>query len=106
MANFLTYFKKNNPNMYSLIVSLLLALWYNGISGLINHYMPNRGPILSFSLLMIPLTIFLTDDGHLDELYLPSNIQYPVIISSQAPSAKVVANNNGFAAKRTEKFVK
>ena len=78
MANFLTYYKKHNPNIYSLLVSLLLALWYNGISGLINYYWPNRGPSMSVIFLMLPLIVFLTDDGHLDELYKAPGIEYPI----------------------------
>lgn len=73
MTNFLTYYKKHNPNIYSLLVSLLLALWYNGIAGLINYYWPDRGPSLSLVFLLLPIIIFLTDDGHLDELYTPPN---------------------------------
>ena len=69
MANFLTYYKYTKPNIYALMVSVLLALWYNGISGLFNYYFPDKGPILCLVFLLIPLIIFLTDDGKLDELY-------------------------------------
>lgn len=79
MTNFLTYYKKHNPNVYSLLVSLLLALWYNGISGLINYYWPNRGPNISVIFLTLPLIVFLTDDGHLDELYQSPGIKYPIV---------------------------
>lgn len=79
MANFLTYYKKHNRNIYSLLVSILLALWYNGIAGLLNYYWPERGPALSIIFMSLPLLIFLTDDGHLDELYNP-------------PSSSTIAN--------------
>jgi hypothetical protein len=69
MVNFLSYYKKNNPNIYSLLVSFFLAVWYNGISGLLNYYFPVRGISLSILFLIIPLMIFLTDDGQLNELY-------------------------------------
>ena len=95
MANFLTYFKKNNSNIYSLIISVLLCLWYNGISGLINFYAPIRGLELSLVLLIIPLVIFLSDDGHLDELYKPADTQYPIISAAQSS-----------AQMKREKFVK
>ncbi len=98
MFNPLSYLKKNHQNLYSLLVSLLLALWYNGIAGLINYYMPNRGPLLSFSLLIIPLVVFLSDDGYLDELYKPTDIQYPVITTTAAQSS------NTASARRSEKF--
>ncbi|QKF94605.1 hypothetical protein QKU48_gp1147 [Fadolivirus algeromassiliense] len=100
----LSYLKKNNQNLYSLVVSLLLALWYNGISGLINHYMPNRGPMLSITLLIIPLAMFLSDDGHLDELYKPAEIQYPVISSAQASLRQ--PQNSTVQARRAERFSK
>jgi len=83
MANFLTYFKKYNPNLYSLLVSLLIAIWYNGITGMLNYYLPNRGPFISLILLVIPITIFITDNGRLDELYVPPQTQYPAIASTQ-----------------------
>lgn len=83
MANFLSYYKKHNSNLYSLIVSLLLALWYNGITGILNYYLPNRGLFISTFLLVIPITIFLTDDGHLDELYAPPQMAYPILASTQ-----------------------
>ena len=78
MANFLSYYKKHNPNLYSLIVSLLLAVWYNGIAGLLNYYWPVRGPNISIIFLLLPLVVFLTDDGHLDELYQPPGITFPI----------------------------
>lgn len=100
MANFLTYYKKHNPNMYSLLVSFFLALWYNGISGMLNYYWPNRGPALSIIFLLIPLLIFLTDDGHLNELYrAPSDDKSNanntnVIISSDQQNSYI--RRNGF----------
>ena len=82
--NFLTYYKVTNPNLYSLMVSVLLAVWYNGISGLLNHYFPNRGLMLSLVLLIIPLTVFLLDDGDLGELYHIPNVNYPASIDTNA----------------------
>jgi len=65
------------------MVSLLLAMWYNGVTGIINYYLPNRGPFISIFLMTIPIFIFLTDDGRLNELYASSNIQYPILASTQ-----------------------
>ncbi len=101
MANFLTYYKKHNPNMYSLLVSFFLALWYNGISGLLNYYWPNRGPALSVIFLLVPLLIFLTDDGHLDELYKSSsdgksNTNANVIVSSTSSQQDVPIKRSNF----------
>ena len=94
MPNFLTYSKKYNPNMYSLLVSFFLALWYNGISGLLNYYWPNRGPALSVIFLLIPLLIFLTDDGHLDELYrAPIDSKSNVNVNENTNANVIVASN-------------
>ena len=93
MVNFLTYFKKFNPNMYALTVSVLLAMWYNGISGLINYLFPERGFYLGLALLVIPLAIFLTDDGNLDEIYQPVDDQYPSISSVQSDTTAVGATS-------------
>lgn len=76
---FLSSLQHNHANIYSLIVSLLLAVWYNGISGAINYYLPERGPFILFLMLTIPLVVFLIDDGNLDELYTAPNIKYPIL---------------------------
>lgn len=78
MVNFLTYYKVTNPNVYALMVSMLLAIWYNGIAGLINYYWPVRGPFISLIFLILPLIIFLSDDGKLDELVSVPNITFPI----------------------------
>lgn len=102
MANFLTYYKKHNPNLYSLMVSLLLSLWYNGISGLLNHYWPNRTLVISAIFLIIPIIIFLTDDGQLNELYVPPSINYPInnnnpaIINGSLFVNQIVGKNEKF----------
>lgn len=99
MVNFLTYYKVTNPNVYSLLVSLLLAIWYNGISGLINYYWPVRGPALSLLFLIVPLVIFLSDDGKLEELYKAPNISYPInaaAISSQRQYSGAVGQKQHF----------
>lgn len=102
MANFLSYYKKNNPNLYSLLVSLLLALWYNGISGILNYYWPNKGPALSIVFLMLPLLIFLTDDGHLNELYKPPDEENTTTKTAvQATNAATQTMQN---SDRTERF--
>ncbi len=86
MYNFLKYIKQYNSNIHSLTVSLLLALWYNGISGIINYYLPNRGICLSLFMMSIPIIIFLMDDNKLDELYRSPENQYPAMESSKAPN--------------------
>jgi len=71
MVNILAYLRKNNTNAYSLVISLLLAVWYNGVAGLLNHYFPERPPYISLLLMIVPILLFLSDDGSLNELYNP-----------------------------------
>jgi hypothetical protein len=61
--------KHNKPNLYSLLISLMLSLWYNGVSGMLNHFVPDRGFKISLILLLLPLLFLLSDDGSLSELY-------------------------------------
>lgn len=87
MVNVLAYLRKYNTNAYSLTISLLLAVWYNGIAGLINHYFPDRPPYVSLLIMTIPILIFLSDDGSLNELYNPlqtSNINQIANITQNA----------------------
>lgn len=77
----LSYFRINNPNLYSVMVSLLLVVWFNGASGLLNHYIPDRGLVTSLILLFIPAVLFLMDDGNLDKLYKQQNTEYPILAS-------------------------
>jgi hypothetical protein len=69
MFNLLQYLRKYHPNIFSLTVSFLLALWFNGIAGLINHLLPNRDVLVSVILMTVPVIILLFDDGNLDEIY-------------------------------------
>jgi hypothetical protein len=93
MANFLTYLKKHNINLYSLVVSLLLALWYNGIAGLLNYWIPVRGPLISSILLLIPIVILLTDDGNLNELYnAPASIGSSIATMASQMAGKDISN--------------
>ena len=82
MANFLTYLKNNNGNIYSLIVSTLLITWYNGLVGMLNYFFPERGILISLLFALIPVLIFLTDDGNLDELYSSGSTTYEVAAAS------------------------
>jgi hypothetical protein len=82
MANIIAYFRQHHHTIYSLIVSLLLVLWYYGVTGILNHFMPERGLYLSILIAVIPLTIFIIDDGNLDELYKQPNKNYPAIATT------------------------
>jgi hypothetical protein len=93
MSNFITNLKKNHTNIYALVVSLLLAVWYNGISGLITVLFPNRGMSLSIIMLIVPVVFFLLEDGKLEELYKAPNVEYPVMASAYEAQKKEKFNN-------------
>lgn len=93
MANFLNNLKKNHNNIHSLLISLLLAIWYNGISSIINLWFPDRGFYISIFMLVIPLVIFLLDDGNLDELYKSPSTDYAIISSANDSTKKEKFDN-------------
>src|SRR5437016_13960708 len=66
-------YKKTHPNFYALYVSVLLALWFNGISTMINAVAPDRGIWGAIVLMVIPIVFFLVDSGTLEELYKDEN---------------------------------
>lgn len=75
--NFFYNLKRRNPNVYALIISVLTAIWFNGVSSMINIIVPDRGVYISLFMLIIPLILFLMDDGSLEELN-PNNNIYPI----------------------------
>ncbi|ARF09943.1 hypothetical protein Indivirus_6_9 [Indivirus ILV1] len=95
MANFLTYYRNHHQNLYALIISVLLSLWYNGLTGIFNYYFPNRGPALSLIFLIIPLAIFLGDDNKLDELYK---------VGDANPVTNITAASNSSQQKETYEY--
>ena len=88
MANFLTFIKKTNSNLYCLCVSFLLAVWFNGIAGLLNHLFPNRGILLSLLLISLPIVILPED-----VLNIVFVVEQPVPIFSLADSPLIAENS-------------
>lgn len=70
----LGYLRKYYPNCYSVVIALILLIWYNGIAGVLNQILPDRSPIVSAVLIIIPILILLTDDGTLKHLYSADNL--------------------------------
>lgn len=95
MANFLTYCKSNHPNIYSLLVSILLVMWYNGAIGVINFLFPVRGLAISILLILIPITVFLTDDGKLDEMHSSDTTARGVSTADDAASRRNSGRRSG-----------
>ena len=91
MGSAISYVKKHNPNLYSLMTSLLLALWFNGVSGILHELIPNKNTNTYLLLMAFPLFIFLLDNGKLDELYHIPNV-YPI-------NAAIYAQNPGLLQK-------
>ena len=88
--------KKTHPNMYALYASLLLALWFNGFANLLNNFFPVKGFALSLLLMLIPLVLFLWDDGTLDELYKIENNLIPAATSSSSITQPYPRNIDNF----------
>lgn len=69
----LSYLRKYHRNIYSIIISFLLAVWFNGVSGLVTIWFPHKNVIISLMLMIIPILILMTDDGTLNAMYLYEN---------------------------------
>ena len=65
----ISYIKANYQNIYILLVSLMIGIWFNGINRIINFCFPGKTLLISIILCIIPITFFLLDDGIISELY-------------------------------------
>jgi hypothetical protein len=64
----LNILKKQYPNIYVIIISLAVALWFSGCNRLIDHFSPNNVEN-GLLLCVISLIIVYMDDGKLNELH-------------------------------------
>lgn len=97
MGNIINYIKKHNPNVFSLMTSLLLALWFNGVSGLLHDLVPNKNTNIYLLLMVFPLFIFLLDNGNLNELNSMPDA-YPI-------NAAIYAQNPEFLTNRKSSLI-
>lgn len=73
MTNIISWMKSWNPNVHALIITIFMAIWFNGIGTMINIFLPNRGIGIGALMLIIPLIVFLLDN-ELDEFGLKNTI--------------------------------
>jgi len=68
---FLKDLKKNNKNIYTLLIALAASCWFEGISRIIRTFVSIEVDTLRNGLIMcsIALLIFYSDDGSISELY-------------------------------------
>tara|TARA_E500000178_G_C17021787_1_gene755984 strand:- start:1114 stop:1377 length:264 start_codon:yes stop_codon:yes gene_type:complete len=82
--------KRNNKNLYTLLVALAVSCWFEGITRIIRTFVPIDTNTLRNGLLMcsLALLIFYMDDGNISELY-----NYDVNDSNKYASAVAAAND-------------
>lgn len=61
--------KASMPNVYILIVAISISLWFEGIGIITRYLIPGRDIHTGLLMCGIALTVFLMDDGNLNELY-------------------------------------
>ena len=82
--------KRNNKNLYTLLVALAVSCWFEGITRIIRTFVPIDTNTLRNGLLMcaFALFIFYMDDGSISELY-----NYDVNNSNKYAAAVAAAND-------------
>ena len=60
--------KEHLPNIYIIIIAISIAMWFQGVNFIINHYVPPT-VINGLILCIASLVIFYMDDQSLSELY-------------------------------------
>ena len=56
------------PNVYIIIAATMLAFWFKGVHSLLDIY-SNDTFLRAIMLCLLPLIIFISDDGSLSELH-------------------------------------
>ncbi len=66
------------PNLYIICISIIVTLWFQGMSRLIEKMFPDKSNYTNMLLMLVPALLLYFGDGRLDEIYnfenLPSRI--------------------------------
>ena len=82
--------KRNNKNVYTLLVALAVSCWFEGITRIIRTFVSIDTNTLRNGLVMcsLSLLIFYMDDGNISELY-----NYDINDSNKYAAAVAAAND-------------
>ncbi len=64
----MNYIKKNYPNIYIIVAATSLALWFRGVHSFCEILVPTN-LFTSLIYCLIPILVFILDDGSLSELH-------------------------------------
>lgn len=79
MMNFI---KRKYENLYIILVSLMIGIWFNGIASLINYFFPNKNLIIIIILCTVPIIFFYLDDFSLSELHKIDNKNVSAVLNA------------------------
>ena len=57
------------PNIYIIIISILVTIWFQGMTRIIQHIFPDKNIYYNLLLMIVPAFILYVGDGRLDEIY-------------------------------------
>lgn len=63
------------PNTYIVIISVLVTLWFQGMTRIIDKLFPNKSLKINMWLMVIPLLLMYFGDGRLEEIYNFENVK-------------------------------
>lgn len=66
--------KHKFPNFYIVCISILVTIWFQGMSRLINGFFPNNGISGNLLLMIVPALLLYFGDGKLEEIYSFENL--------------------------------
>lgn len=67
-------FREAFPNLYIVIISFLVTLWFQGMTRVIEKWFPNKTNV-NVWLMIVPVLIMYFGDGRLEEIYNFENLQ-------------------------------
>lgn len=67
--------RERYPNGYIIIISILVTLWFQGMTRIIDKLFPNKSFRLNVCLMIVPVILMYFGDGRLEEIYNFENLQ-------------------------------